>query len=385
MAANKKFVTYKCNTCNRTKDVEASSLHSFINLCSITLNCSGKLLPIATKSLRNVLASAPVDGVPDWISRFEISRNQTSSTINSSEQNLYVTLASSSSLALSLAVKRQNPSINNNPSSLSISFATQQSEVNTFDEFTYFISSTFNSVSGPDSTSSKKVLRFTSSDIVKVFLNGVELIEGTLINDYRLNYNGQNGYQVVFNTSYSISSVVKVIVYQNQNIVLSNPITFTRNTLLVSNLENQTSWTNVSTIEYGNDTYDVYTCLDTLSLPANQILNLYPNGNHFSSNVIYTDLNNFRFLLAYPPFSVIDRIYSAFVDFNNLSDVDYHLRLYSNNGSITLEVSKNSISYVSFAPLIHVADDNLEWLSSADVITDDTSLIPNNPKIIGPI
>lgn len=385
MSNNKKIVTYKCTTCNRTKDYEASKLHSFIDLCSITLNCSGRLLPIATKSLRNVLASAPVDGVPDWISRFEIGANQSSSTINSSETNLYVTLASSSSLALSLAVKRQNPSINNNPSSFTVSFATQQSEVSTFDEFTYFISSTFNSVSGPDSTSSKKVLRFTSSDIVKVFLNGVELIEGTLINDYRLNYNGQNGYQVVFNTSYSISSVVKVIVYQNQNIVLSNPITFTRNTLLVSSLENQTSWTNVSTIEYGNDTFDVYTCLDTLSLPANQILNLYPNGNHFSTNIVSTDLNNFRFLLAYPPFSVIDRIYSAFVDFDNLSDVDNHLRLYSNKGSITLEVSKSSISYVSFAPLIHVADDSLEWLSSANVITDDTSLVPNNPYIIGPI
>lgn len=264
MANNKKIVTYRCTTCNRTKDYEASKLHSFIDLCSITLNCTGKLLPIATKSLRNVLASTPVDGVPDWISRFEISNNQTSTTINSNDQNLYVTLASSNSLGLSLAVKRENSTIDNNPSSFSLSFATQQSEVNSFDEFTYFISTTFNSVSGPDSTSSKKVLRFTSSDIVKVFLNGVELNEGTYINDYRLSYNGQNGYQIVFNSSYSISSTVKVIVYQNQNIVLSNPITFTRNTLLVSSLENQTAWSNVSKIEFENDTFDVYTCLETI-------------------------------------------------------------------------------------------------------------------------
>jgi len=383
---NKKIVTYKCTTCNRTKDYEASKLHSFIDLCSITLNCSGKLLPIATKSLRNVLASAPVDGVPDWISRFENTNANQITSINSSEQNLYVTLASSSSLALSLAVKRQNPSINNNPSSFTVSFATQQFEVSTFDEFTYFITSTFNSVSGPDTTSSKKVLRFTSSDIVKVFLNGVELSEGTLINEYRLTYNGQNGYKVVFNTSYSVSSTVKVIVYQNQNIVLSNPITFTRNTLLVSSLDNQTSWSNVSTIEYQNDIFDVYTCLDTLSLPANQILNVYPNGNHFSSNIVSPELSSFRFLLSYPPFSVIDRIYSAFISFHNLSDVDNHIRLYSNKGSITLEVSKSSVSYVSFAPLLHVADDNLEWLSSATIsITDDTSIIPNNPYIIGPI
>jgi len=383
---NKKIVTYKCTTCNRTKDYEASKLHSFIDLCSITLNCSGKLLPIATKSLRNVLASAPVDGVPDWISRFENTNANQITSINSSEQNLYVTLASSSSLALSLAVKRQNPSINNNPSSFTVSFATQQFEVSTFDEFTYFITSTFNSVSGPDTTSSKKVLRFTSSDIVKVFLNGVELSEGTLINEYRLTYNGQNGYKVVFNTSYSVSSTVKVIVYQNQNIVLSNPITFTRNTLLVSSLDNQTSWSNVSTIEYQNDIFDVYTCLDTLSLPANQILNVYPNGNHFSSNIVSPELSSFRFLLSYPPFSVIDRIYSAFISFDNLSDVDNHIRLYSNKGSITLEVSKSSVSYVSFAPLLHVADDNLEWLSSATIsITDDTSIIPNNPYIIGPI
>jgi len=383
---NKKIVTYKCTTCNRTKDYEASKLHSFIDLCSITLNCSGKLLPIATKSLRNVLASAPVDGVPDWISRFENTNANQITSINSSEQNLYVTLASSSSLALSLAVKRQNPSINNNPSSFTVSFATQQFEVSTFDEFTYFITSTFNSVSGPDTTSSKKVLRFTSSDIVKVFLNGVELTEGTLINEYRLTYNGQNGYKVVFNTSYSVSSTVKVIVYQNQNIVLSNPITFTRNTLLVSSLDNQTSWSNVSTIEYQNDIFDVYTCLDTLSLPANQILNVYPNGNHFSSNIVSPELSSFRFLLSYPPFSVIDRIYSAFISFDNLSDVDNHIRLYSNKGSITLEVSKSSVSYVSFAPLLHVADDNLEWLSSATIsITDDTSIIPNNPYIIGPI
>lgn len=112
---------------------------------------------------------------------------------------------------------------------------------------------------------------------------------------------------------------------------------------------------------------------------------VYPNGNHFSSNIVNTNLSNFRFLLAYPPFSVIDRIYSAFIDLDNLSDVDNHIRLYSNRGLITLEVSKSSISYVSFTPLIHVADDNLEWLSSADVITDDTSLVPNNPNIIGPI
>jgi len=370
MSSEKRFITYRCNKCQRTKDYEVNNLRAFINLCSITKNCDGRLSPIATKSVRNILASSPVAGLEDWAPP---------STLESSKKNTvapapieYFNLSSSASYELTIAVAGTSGL----PDTFNVHFISQLSTSSAFVEYLYYKTSSFNSVLGPDTSSSAKVLRFTSSDTVKVFANGVELTE---VEDYVLLYSGVNGYSIQFTQTYIVSTLVKVLVFQPLPVSTSTPIVFTKNSLLTYS-NNNTTWSNVKTVSINGVAHTVYTCLNTDLLPTNVLLNIYD-----SSQVDGLNLDDMHFLLSYAPYvSPVDRYEVATVPLNNLADVATNLRKFFNANETRIEVTGDSI-VSTLTPLIalNISDITLEQVTA--LITSDQKPFPKSLKIIGPV
>jgi hypothetical protein len=380
--AFKKIITYQCNKCRRLKDFTSSDLHAFINLCTITKNCEGRLSPIATKNLRNVLASTPIDGIPDWNSRFDPSV----SVQDNNEQVVYYDLASSSSFSLTLALRKGSVLVL--PSDFTLRFAMQSMSNLVYNEFTYYMTSTFSQVTGPDTSPSAKVLRFTASDTIVVYRNGVELSEGTGPNDYQLMYNStQLGYAIKFNTTSTISTLIKVFVYQAQSVELTTPLVFTKNALLVSSSDNKTAWSNALEVDIDGIEYVLYTCTDTSTLPTNMLLNIYPSNNQLSTDTSQL-LEHYKFLVSYKPYTVADRIYEALVPMTNLIDTNTSIRMtYSTNDSSQyLEVSGTAVEYPT-KPITILSFDSMdnELLYGIISSVSDQTVISNNVNIIGPV
>lgn len=381
--ALKKIITYQCNKCRRLKDFAATDLHAFVNLCTITKNCEGRLAPIATKNLRNVLASQPIDGISDWNSRFDQQQNILNNVANN---DIRYDIATSETFALTLAVRKNSlPVI---PSDFTLRFAMQALNSLSYNEFNYYMTSSFDQVTGPDTSPSAKVLRFTVTDTVVVFLNGVELSEGTGVKDYQLLYNSNNlGYAIKFNTTSTISTLIKVFVYQSQSVELTDPLVFTKNALLVSSSENKTAWSNVFTVDIDSIEYELYTCSDTSALPTNILLNVYPSNNQLSIDTSQ-DLNDYKFLASYKPYTVADRIYQAMFPMDRLIDTESSIRMFYSKGESkqSLDISINSL-YFPMKPITVLTTELIsnEILTGIISTVSDQNIINNNSNIIGPV
>lgn len=260
----KKYVTYKCNKCLRTKDIEIDNstyyqslqgntststrqritfFNPFIDKCNITQNCDGKLIPLSSKSVRSVLPSLPQEGLIDWSPRNKLNLPTSSKTVDST----YIDISTASSFKLALAIKSTFISP---PEEIKLNFSAQAANANEYVEYNYYMTSSFTSIVGADSSANAKVLRFSPADTIKVYANGVELEENT---NYTLVYNGDIGYQINFATSYLSSTLIKVVVYQTSLLVHTQDLTFKRNDLLVITTSNQTAWSNVLHFNFGKE------------------------------------------------------------------------------------------------------------------------------------
>lgn len=360
--ATKKFITYKCNRCKRTKEFNTDNLHAFINLCTITQGCSGRLAPIARKNLRDILPSAPVSGLTDWQPRNSVA----AITSTSVQLQTNVQLSSDSTGTLTLAVQNQVLPIVM-PTHIRIVFAELSSDVQNYVEFDFNMAAGFTTITGADNSSSAKVLSFTESDSIVVYINGVHYDE----TNYTLVYDqNQRGYMITFKSTVTYSATVKIVVFPSTSINLTAPLTFVENQTISNNT---TAWLNASALSFNNTTWTTYTCSDVSGLPRNTLFNIYPGSNQILSDSATFNmalagnsitLDQFAFLLANDPFTVIDRNHNAIVFLNDLVDDTTYVRYYSTYNFEELQVSNLAISALT-APIQITQVDNtgFEWLS----------------------
>lgn len=367
----KKYITYQCDTCKRTKDLPTDKLHGFINLCTITQNCKGRLKPIATKNLREILPSSVSSSLSNWKPRTSI--NSGESPAISNEEVIYFNAASSTSKILTLAVKGIPASL---PSVVDIKFSIEKAESQSYIEYTYTLAANSDTIIGTDNSSYGKMLRFFVTDVVMVYVNGVLLLE----TDYVLNFQGTNGYSVTINQKKKVQSAVKVVVFQNVPIAETTPIIFTKN----SELDINSAWENVTSVTINSDVWTLYSCLDLSELPVNTILTLY-QGATFSNALNLTELTNVNLLLAYDPFTPIDRINSCLVSFDKLSAENQHLRIYSHNGSNQVQITNHTLDLSLSIRITTVKDPMNELVNTLSQASIDPVLLPSNLTVIGPI
>ena len=345
------FITYQCNKCLRTTDIEQNNTHAFINKCNITLNCLGKLSPVNTKQTRNILGTSNAFNLVNYgITQSQnISKNSLidlNSAVNSINGNNGLTIA------------MLTTSIASAPSTISLNFEINSNSNNqNFIEYDYSLSN-FNQISGKDNSSLQKILKFANTDTVVVYLNGIQLEQSR---DYNLS---PSGFIISLSQTVISKSNVRILVYSSSAKTYTNSIIFEQH----SSTTSSSAWSNVQSILIGTQTWVLYSC-NSFNLPIGTQLNIDPN-----TFVQYSDI---IFLLANPNFTSIDRNLFNVIPFSNLlnslSKTNF-LILSLQNGDYMIQSTLSSLMGLSSIIIPSVISPSKETISSSSVISNSNNI-----------
>jgi hypothetical protein len=347
----KKFITYKCTNCKRTTDLAINNLQPFIDKCTITNQCLGKLKPIKIKSTRNILPSVN-NNVQDWIPR-----NSELVTKTELQTQKFYSIDCSIDNKIVIASKKDAP--------FTITFSIQKEVNSNYKEYTYELNQGSLSISGKDNSNTSQILKFSTDDDVYVYLNGKLLVDTI---DYTKVFLNNEGYLISLVSPNVGKSIVKIIVEKSSSLIEAEPITFIKNSDL--NYDSGNAWSNIETVVINDEQYNLFVCSDINSLPANYRLNLYSDNNDF-------------ILLSKPNFTALDRNYINVIPLSNLRDDSTYLKIEINSTKQIL-ASENCIKNMSIPIVIDQVKDQVnEFLnSSSDINTEIVDM--TNKFFIGP-
>lgn len=275
----KRFVTYQCNVCKRSKDFLNNTTNAFINRCTITLGCTGRLSPVSQSNLEK--PTTPVSAnAKDWHPRGNPPVIRPA--IKEVERANALTYPNKLTLAY------QGSSLS------SVSFIAQSFEPTTFSEFNYY-AFTGNALGGPDDGVSHRALAFTDTDTVQVFVDGAQLTADQFDRS-------ANGF-ILFGSTYEQKVSVRVIVFQaSPSATFEVPATKHFTNLLPG------AWGNVETVIINGLTYQLYQ-LNATSLPFSTNLRINRPGYLLLSNGSFTASD--RSLIEVVNLSVLDGMVNA--------------------------------------------------------------------------
>ena len=342
------YITYKCNKCARTLDVRQDNLRVFINNCTITQHCQGKLSPISAQRMRSVVAASVDNALTNWTPSNQSVAFQQVPTFEYLNTGAEV---------ITLAVLEDGFM----PTNFSMAFNISSS-VSDYLEYNYSLTF-FTQIIGVDLNSN--TLRFTNVDNVLVYINGV-LQDATT---YSLVYNATVGYAITLQSAIIQTSAVRIIVYSPVAIHNTNAITFTRH-----DQNNYTSaWSSVyriyitDPIKAVKTSYILYSSNQLSNLVINTRLNLLPGTNNLPNSLI---LQDFYFLLANPNYTSVDRNLLSIVNLNNITSNENYLNVSLSGSTYAFECT--SASVIPVLPL------SIDWAS----LLPDTSELATNLTLV---
>jgi hypothetical protein len=364
----KNFITYRCDTCKRTKDVKTDIIRSFINRCTITYGCLGTLFPIGYKSVRNILPTSPASGLEDW-------RPANSSIINEAQSQVNNVSLYSGIGSVAIAVKGINGD------TLDVQFSILKNNSQDFQDFTFEMPVAFTIISGQDSSIPRKNLLFKPTDSLQVFVNEVEFTEDEP---------GETGFIridnniIKFNVEQPPQSIVRVAAFSAVNL---DSITLRLVRVSGLNFEGN-AWGNIDNFTFeSDDKYYIYATKDLSAIPVNSTLKIFP-GNQAKVNVGsgHADIpvDNMFFLLADEPYSRVDRNMRQFVRLESIGtsqDFQIDYKQTANEGLLLTGKAEIIDSVLPIFFSLRVIDVNFELDIPTSVGVTSGSAHPN---IIGP-
>lgn len=162
------YSVLKCTVCKRVTEVEIDPRRPTINHCTITHKCTGRLQQIDTKTVRDQLVTKNVNGLKNWQQRGHVDTEVKSAVTE------YMTINTGNSLSVAVASSLLDSEIHNE--TLSLNLIVQSKNIQPFTSFSYYgFTADMTVIAGADSTPSKKLLRFDTTDALIISLNGVVL------------------------------------------------------------------------------------------------------------------------------------------------------------------------------------------------------------------
>lgn len=363
-----KFKRYKCDTCNKETDVENDIKRVFIDKCNLTIGCKGRLRLVAEKNTKENILNYRQAAQSEEINTGDF---------NEITIGEYVSLTSAAENVVFLAVKKGAESYpQNSPVLLNLHEIVNTEQA--FKEFQFNVSVPASAISGKDSSIDKKVLTFSPTDTVEVFVNG-EVISPSL-------YTAENNIikfneTVVYTTFNSSSLFVRVLVFAKEP-ETTKTLSFSRN---YQNLS-QGSWANANEITVAGETYEVYVCSDLSGISLNSRLtaaSLTRNGATLSSDRAV-------FLLAQAPFGVHERIITKCVSFSDLVDALNHIRYSVESGKNQIKVTSQTMK--SVFPVIRVSsyfdkatEFSFDYTSASTDVELNNNINKKDSFILGPV
>ena len=231
-----KYIVYKCDVCDRQTEVLLDGRRTDPIRCNITLNCRGKFQRVGERSVREFLFTPVVPGLSDFIPRGTpiipapqltvpnpitiftaagsgiIALSTVRRSVSGGLANFYVKDSTGSNFVL-----ETQPSTTILPSLSEIKMVLFEisPELLTASKYTYVINGPVAIVSGPDDSPDGKNLRFSGSNQLSVYVNGV-LVDPS-------SYDRTVNDQITFTpTIYDSNNVVEIFVYQDITSAIGN-------------------------------------------------------------------------------------------------------------------------------------------------------------------
>ena len=219
-----KFIVFQCDVCRRLKEIKINSNRIDPIRCVITNKCRGRLKRVGESSVKKFLLTPPTKGLQDFTPRGSVIAPIHSVTkdpdIPLSTGNSVLTMAVLNRTLINGAYEFSVLGLDNTSipvSTLSIP-NNLRVVVNVFPISSSALqSTTYNfirvgavyNISGPDDSPISMNLRFSDLNLVKVFINGIELLSSA----YTISVPNQ---QITFTpTIYESNNVITIIVYND--------------------------------------------------------------------------------------------------------------------------------------------------------------------------
>lgn len=377
----KKYLRLTCSICKRSADQLVDQTHFTTDKCTITFKCQGRLFPVEYRSNAEI-TSVPAIGVTDWRARGTV---VTSSV--ATKETTFVDTSTGSKNQIVLAVKA--PSAPPSGSLLKLKLNQRADTQKNFRQYIFRVEGSFSSVSGVESGLEKKTLRYSTTDLVEVFLNGVKLESGVLPENFQT-YDGTPSSVVapntiVFNQTIALSGISQVDVIVSQAVTTSQvELTFKRN---ISDESRSLSgaWENVDTIEKyvsGVKTKFYLFTLDLADAPLslNSVFTADTQATIVSFGLVQS--TDIEMLLARKPYSILDRYTSISINLATLSFEKDYLKYFAVDGSPVLYVTDTSVAPVY--PIMTVSKFIPEVTIKTAVSGVATQIVVDGSVIVGP-
>lgn len=346
----KKYQRLICTVCQRITDKLVDDTRFTPDKCTITMKCEGRLTLLEYRSNAGI-TSAPVIGVPDWRAR-----NTVVSSTAATAATTFVNTSTGNAQQVILAVQLSDAQAAT-ATSMKLSLNERVDTPKAFRQYVYRFDSAFSTVAGVESGIEKKVLRYSSTDTVEVYLNGVKLVQGTASDGYQV-YDGTGSNGVPSNTV-NLNSVISLPGITQVDVIVSAAVitvpvelTFARMTLDESR-KGTGSWENVGSVKMYNGVtkqsyYLFYLDLsEGAALKLNSILTpnkLYLNG------ITDIGLTPAHLLLARSPYTNLDRYTNLTVPLGSMNFDAEYLKYHLVDGVTTLQITAASVS-AKYPPL----------------------------------
>lgn len=373
----KKYLRVACSVCGRSADRLVDNVRFTPDKCSITFRCEGRLFPVEYKSDAGI-TSVPRVGITDW-------RPRTTSVVantGTAEVELIDTSTGDTKQIVLAALLASDPG----NSTLTLTLQKRTNAPKAFRQYVYRSEVSFTSVSGVEAGLSKKVLRYSPTDTVEVYLNGVKLERGTLSENYEI-YDGTPTSAVPpntirFNEEIALPGVTQV------DVIVAPVVAQETSTLVFKRVVQDESrygtgaWENIGSVDSLSTSryYLFYLDLeDATDLQLNTILIATGSATIGISQV---QLNNIFLLLARKPYTHLDRYTTIVVPLSTLSfERDYfkYVAVDSDNRLLVTSTSLEAI-YPPLRPNRFITEKTLKFVVSGS--TDQ--LVVDGNRIVGP-
>ena len=377
----KKYLRYSCTVCKRSADQLVDNARFTPDKCTITFKCQGRLIPVEYRA-NGAITPAPEVGISDWRARGSVITSNT----GLAEQTLIDTSTGvTKQIVLALRIPDLGPG--------STAVLTLKQRVDTpknYRQYTYRFEGSFSSISGVEAGLEKKALRYSLTDTVEVFLNGVKLEQGTAPENFTI-YDGTPSSSVLpnivnLNQTISLPGITQVDVIVSAAVVSTDILlTFNRNVYDESRVTTG-SWENVQTVRRFNGStwreFQLYT-LDLGDAGALKLNTILTNaGEVVVDGSTFVQPENAYILLARKPYSTLDRYTNLAVPLDTLSfDRDY-LKYSVLDGESVLRVTSTSVEPIF--PILQIQKFKVEKTIQTSVPGVSNQVIIDGSVIVGP-
>lgn len=386
----KKFLRYSCSVCKRSADRLVDNVRAMPDKCTITFKCEGRLFPIQYRSDGGI-TSAPEVGIVDWRAR-----GTKVTGILDDQAQTFLDTSTGTTQQIVLAVQIHptmsfvpTPSGTDPGSTLILKLNQRSDAPKNYKSYVYRMDTTFSTISGVESGLEKKTLRYSTTDVVEVYLNGVKQELGAPGTGTYQIYDGAVQVPpntIAFNPSISLPGTTQVdVIVSAAAVTTQSTLTFNRNVSDESRLTTG-SWENVDYVEMFNGTtwgkWYLFTLdlVDASSLALNSIMTAASSAT--INGLINVAAENMMLLLARKPYSVLDRYTNLVVPLTTLTFERDYLKYFTVNAKPVLYVTETAKQTVY--PLLHVVKFNAEKTTKTALAGVTDQIVVDGSVIVGP-